>query len=206
LRAALTLAICGCADEAQAIADELTKANLEHTIINSVLAPIVRAGISITRNQLAQAIAELRLVAPYEFGFCAVFAPVYLRAQSYLLEASSDQETDAQDAGNQAASVQAAEEFQRILDHRGTEPFSPFYTVAPLGLARAHAMAGNLIASLQAYQQFLINWANADSDVPLLLAAGDEYKRVKSGATASAVSAIMTGNLHWPFCNNWRRY
>src|SRR5262249_7398999 len=37
LRAALTLAICGCADEAQAIADELTKANPEHTIINSVL-------------------------------------------------------------------------------------------------------------------------------------------------------------------------
>jgi len=184
LRAALTLAICGCADEAQAIADELTKANPEHTIIKSVLAPIVRAGIAITRNQPAQAIAELRLVAPYEFGFCAVSAPVYLRAQSYLLEASSDQETDAQDAGNQAASVQAAEEFQRILDHRGTEPFSPFYAVAPLGLARAHAMAGNLTASLRAYQQFLISWANADSDAPLLLAAGDEYERVKSGATA----------------------
>ncbi len=189
LRAALTLAICGCADEAQAIADELTKANPEHTIIKSVLAPIVRAGIAITRNQPAQAIAELRLVAPYEFGFCAVFAPVYLRAQSYLLEASGDQETDAQDAGNQAASVQAAEEFQRILDHRGTEPFSPFYVVAPLGLARAHAMAGNLTASLRAYQQFLISWANADSDVPLLLAAGDEYERVKSGATALALTS-----------------
>jgi DNA-binding winged helix-turn-helix (wHTH) protein/tetratricopeptide (TPR) repeat protein len=192
LRAALTLAICGCADEAQAIADELTKANPEHTIIKSVLAPIVRAGIAITRNQPAQAIAELRLVAPYEFGFCAVFAPVYLRAQSYLLEASGDQETDAQDAGNQAASVQAAEEFQRILDHRGTEPFSPFYAVAPLGLARAHAMAGNLTASLRAYQQFLISWANADSDAPLLLAAGDEYERVKSGATALAVNAPIS--------------
>jgi len=195
LRAALTLAICGCADEAQAIADELTKANPEHTIINSVLAPIVRAGIAVTHNQPAQAIAELRLVAPYEFGFCAVFAPVYLRARSYFFEASGDQETGAQDAGNHVASVQAAEEFQRILDHRGTEPFSPFYAVAPLGLARAHAMAGNLTASLRAYQQFLISWANADSDVPLLLAACDEYERVKSGAAALAVSAIMTNNL-----------
>src|SRR5262245_47640366 len=191
LRAALALAICGCADEAQAIADELTKANPEHTIINSVLAPIVRAGIAATRNQPAQAIAELRLVAPYEFGFCAVFAPVYLRAQSYLLEASGVQETDVQDAGNQAASAQAAEEFQRILDHRGAEPFSPFYAVAPLGLARAHAMAGNLTASLRAYQQFLISWANADSDVPLLLTAGDEYERVRSRATALAVSVVM---------------
>src|SRR5262245_32813109 len=194
LRAALTLAICGCADEAQAIADELTKANPDHTIINSVLVPIVRAGITVTRNQPAQAIAELRIVAPYEFGFCAILAPVYLRAQLYLLEASGDQETDAQDASNQAASVQAAEEFQRILDHRGTEPFSPFYAVAPLGLARAHAMAGNLTVSLRAYQQFLISWADADSDIPLLLAARDEYERVKSGANALAVSAIMTGN------------
>src|SRR5262249_46950450 len=187
LRAALTLAFYGCADEAQAIADELTMANPEHTIINSVLAPIVRAGIAVTRNQPAQAITELRLVAPYEFGFCAVFAPVYLRAQSYLLDASSDQDT-----GNHFAGAQAAEEFQRILDHRGTEPFSPFHAVAPLGLARAHSMAGNLTASLRAYQQFLISWANADSDLPLLLTAGDEYERVKSRATSLAVNALLS--------------
>ena len=37
LRAALTLAILGFAGEAEAIADELSVANPEHTIINSVL-------------------------------------------------------------------------------------------------------------------------------------------------------------------------
>jgi len=58
-------------------------------------------------------------------------------------------------------------------------------------LARAHAMAGNLTASLRAYQQFLISWANADSDVPLLLTACDEYERVRSRATALSVSAVM---------------
>src|SRR5262249_29431353 len=44
LRAALTLALTGHADDASAIASELGNSNPEHTIINSVLVPTVRAG------------------------------------------------------------------------------------------------------------------------------------------------------------------
>ena len=121
LRAALTLAMCGCEDEAKVITDELTKAHPEHTIINSVLAPIVRAGIALAKGTPSQAITELQGVAQYELGFCAVLAPLYLRAGAYLQQGSSEE---------------AAQEFQRILNHRGSEPFSPFCAVAPLGLAR----------------------------------------------------------------------
>jgi DNA-binding winged helix-turn-helix (wHTH) protein/tetratricopeptide (TPR) repeat protein len=174
LRAALTLALSGFAEETDSIVNELTVADPEHTIINSVLAPIVRAGIALGRNQPAQAIEELRLVAPYDLGFCAALAPLHLRAHSYLL---------------QGLGLEAAREFERILDHQGSEPFSPFHTVAPLGLARAQAMAGNVVASLQAYEVFLNGWIDADSDIPVLIDARQEYRLLKADARTSGVNA-----------------
>jgi eukaryotic-like serine/threonine-protein kinase len=126
LRAALTLAMCGCEDEAQVITDELTKAHPEHTIINSVLAPIVRAGIALAKGEPSQAITELQGVVQYELGFCAVLAPLYLRAEAYLQQGSREE---------------AAQEFHRIVNHRGSEPFSPFYAVAPRSLTRAGELA-----------------------------------------------------------------
>ena len=169
LRVALTLSAAGAVDEAEAIVGEVAQANPQHTIINSGLVPIVRAGVALARKEPAQAIEQLRIVAPYELGFCAALAPVHLRAQVYLLQGSG---------------LQAASEFQRILDHRGTEPFSPFYAVAPLGLARAHAKAGNAAASLAAYERFLSDWADADADVPVLFDARREYTRLKYGHSA----------------------
>lgn len=63
---------------------------------------------------------------------------------------------------------------------------SSIYAVAPSGLARAHAMTGNVAASLEAYERFLSGWADADSDIPVLLEARREYHRLKSGATPPA--------------------
>ena len=166
LRAALTLALTGYPGDAQAIAGESSSSNPEHTIVNSVLVPIVRAGIELSHSRPARAIEELRIVAPYELGFVAVLAPIYLRAQSYLMQGSS---------------LQAAAEFQRLLDHRGSDPFSPFYAVAPVGMARALAMAGDVAGSLLAYEQFFRGWAGADPDVPVLLEARKEYDLIKHG-------------------------
>jgi len=166
LRAALTLSLTGCPDDAQAIATELVTNTPDHTLVNSILVPIVRAGIELSRNKPMRAIEELRIVAPYELGFIAALAPIYLRAQCYLMQGSSRQ---------------AIEEFQRLLAHRGSDPFSPFYAAAPLGLARAHAMAGDVPESLKAYEQFLEGWASADADLPILLDAQKEYDRIKQG-------------------------
>ena len=94
-----------------------------------MLAPIVSAGIALARRQPAQAIEQLYIVAPYELGFIAALAPIYLRAQSYLMLGLGQQ---------------AAEQFQRILDYRGSDPFSPFYPAASVGAARALALtSGN---------------------------------------------------------------
>jgi DNA-binding winged helix-turn-helix (wHTH) protein/tetratricopeptide (TPR) repeat protein len=164
LRVALTLSAYGCDAEAEAIVEKLVENCPEHTIINSILAPIVRAGIALARQQPAQAIKHLEVVAPYELGFAAVLAPLYLRAHSYLMLGSA---------------IEAAKEFQRLVDHRGSEPYSPFYAVARLGLARAHARAKNLAMSAKAYKSFLADWASADFDNPVLTEAKQESAQLE---------------------------
>jgi len=174
LRAALTLCCGGFTEEAQKIVHELAAANQQHTIINLVLAPIVKAGIALARKDPAQAIEELQVVAPYELGFCAALAPIHLRGESYLLL---------------GAGVEAAQQFQRIIDHRGSEPFSPFYALANLGLARALRVAGDINVSLQAYRRFLNDWADADPDIPILLTARREYRELESHPKSQATWA-----------------
>jgi eukaryotic-like serine/threonine-protein kinase len=131
---------------------------------------IVKAGIALSRNEPTQAIEELEVARTYELGFAAVLAPLYLRAQSYLMNRSAEE---------------AAKEFQRILDHRGSEPFSPFCAIARLGLARAQAMAGDTATSLQNYQKFVDDWSDADADIRVMLEARQEYDELKSSAPQS---------------------
>ncbi len=164
LVAALTLGVTGASAEAEAIAEELVRTHPEHTLINVILAPMVRAGIELGRNRPEGTIYHLQVATPYELGFAAVLAPLYLRGQAYLM---------------QGAGVQAAAEFQRLLDHRGTDPFSPFCAVAQLGLARARASTGDVAGSREAYQRFLEAWTQADPDIPLLVQARAEYRRLE---------------------------
>ena len=164
--AALILATTGSTEEAEAFIGELTTAHPDHTIVNAILLPILKAGVELNRNRLEEGIEHLRLAAPYETGLAAGFLPIHLRGRLYLM---------------QGAGQKAAAEYQRILAHRGADPFSPLHAVARLGLARAHALAGNVAGSLQAYEQFLAGWREADLDVPVLLEARDEYRRLKRG-------------------------
>ena len=66
--------------------------------------------------------------------------------------------------------VEAAAEFQTILDHRGEAPLSPLYALAQLGVARAAAMGGQGDKAREAYDTFLNLWRGADSPLPLLRA------------------------------------
>lgn len=167
LRVALTLAGTGYEGVAEVIADELARENPEHTLINLVLVPIVRAGVALARKEPGQALEHLQIVGPYELGFVAALAPIYLRGQSFLMR---------------GAGREAAHQFRRLLDHRGTDPFSPFLAVAKLGLARALLMAGEAAASLEAYRQFLADWSRADPDIPVLREARDEFTRLTARA------------------------
>ncbi len=135
-----------------------------HTYVRAVYAPSGRAAIEISRGSAARAIELLEPAARYELGFRFLFLSGYLRGQAYLRARQG---------------LQAAAEFQKILDHRGAAPVSPRYALAHLGLARAHALAGDAPKSRKAYQDFLALWKDADPDIPILQEAKREYAALK---------------------------
>ncbi len=65
-----------------------------------------------------------------------------------------------------------------VLDNRSIYT-DPLTSLAKLGLAKAYALQGDKSRSRLAYQDFLALWKDADSDVPLLKQARDEYAKVQ---------------------------
>jgi serine/threonine protein kinase/tetratricopeptide (TPR) repeat protein len=158
--AALALARGGDAARALRLTEDLARRFPKDTYLNAIMLPTVRAAVELRGNNPARAIELLRAVSPYEFGYYAGLAPTYLRGQAYL------QTKDGR---------KAIAEFQKILQHRGTEPASPLYVLARLGLARATVMTGDAAQGRLTYQDFLAIWKNADPSIPILQEASAEY-------------------------------
>ena len=164
---ATALALCGDANRAQKLIDELAKDFPLDTLLNNLSVPVVRAIIEIQHNNPTRAITLLEAASPYELGTWAG-APSYLaintRAQAYL---------QARDG------AKAAAEYQKILDHRGIDPLNPVYALARLGLGRAYALQGQTTKARTAYQDFLAFWKDADPDIPILKQAKEEYEKLR---------------------------
>jgi eukaryotic-like serine/threonine-protein kinase len=96
-------------------------------------------------------------------GHFGVLYPIYVRGQAYL-------------AANQP--VQAAAEFQRILDHRSIVLVDPVDAMARLQLARALALSGETVKARSAYTDLLTLWKNADPKIPIVEQARAEYARL----------------------------
>lgn len=158
------LAWSGDAPRAQALVDELRKRFPDDTLLKAVWLPVVRAAIETGRGAPVKAIEALESARPYELGLAFDFWAIYERGQAQLRAKSG---------------VDAAVQFQKILDHRGVGPTSPFYALAQLGLARATALSGDGAKSRRAYRDFLALWKDADPDVPILVEAKAEYARLK---------------------------
>ena len=156
------LATCGEFSQTQTIVAELTRRSPKDTVLNKILLPLVQARIEFQRGNAAQAIQLLETTRPFE-GY-ALFQIAYLRGQAYL---------------NQQSGADAAAEFQKILDHRGSQPTSPLYSLAQLGLARAAALSGDTTKARKAYQDFFALWKDADADISILIEAKKEYERLK---------------------------
>jgi eukaryotic-like serine/threonine-protein kinase len=167
--AALTLAYAG--DDTQALANDLGKRFPEDTIVQFNYLPTLRAKLSASRRNPSNAIESLRAAAQYELGqttfsnvgWTALY-PVYVRGEAYL-------------AAHQGS--EAAVEFQKILDHRGIVLNEPIGALAHLGLARALAMQSDATKARAAYQDFFTLWKDADSGIPILIAAKSEYSKLK---------------------------
>jgi tetratricopeptide (TPR) repeat protein len=128
----------------------------------SVLEPIVRVLDAVNRGERF-AVSRLPPADTRELRLEQSFRPVYLRGLSYL------------SAGDP---LNAAGEFQRILDHRGSEPLSPLYPLAHVQQARAFVRMGEQAKARKAYQDFFALWKSADPDIPILRDAREEYARL----------------------------
>jgi len=155
------LASCSAFSQAQTIVAELTKRYPMDTVVNKILLPLIQARIELQKGNPAQAIQFLETTRLYE-GY-ALFQIAYLRGQSYLI---------------QQKGTEAAAEFQKILDHRGSQPTSPIFPLAHVGLARAAVLQGDTAKARQAYQDFFALWKDADADLSVLIEARKEYEKL----------------------------
>ena len=160
---AVALAICGQAPQVAATLKAVEDAARNRpfdTRIPMVDLPLTRAAASLAQNRPETAIEQLR-----SMGQAERIHPegTYLRGLAYL---------------RLRRGVEAASEFQKILDHKGTS-WGPFYPVSYVGLARAAALAGNPRQSTKAYQDFLTLWRDADNDIPILKQAKAEYAKLQ---------------------------
>ncbi len=169
--AALALARIGDVDRAERMAQSLADRFPLNTAINRYWLPVVHASIDIRLEKAAKALEDLQATAQYELGtplpqfeVGGSLYPVYVRGETYLLLRD----------GKEAAS-----EFQKFLDHRGVAVNCPLGALARLQLGRAYAMQGATVRSRAAYQEFFRLWKDADSDIPVLIAAKSEYAKLE---------------------------
>jgi hypothetical protein len=132
-----------------------------------VLLPSVRAQIALARGNPGGAVENLKTASSYR-GLLH-HDVTYLRANALLA------------AGRPA---EALNEFKWLAAKAPSVEGGLFgvkghlYSLSRLGVARATARAGDIEASRRAYEDFIALWKDADSDVPILVAAKEEYARL----------------------------
>ena len=168
--AALVFARTGETQRSRAILDDLRARYVSNTVVQMAWIPVIRAQMELAGQDPRGALRTLEAVAPYERGQiignlsnCCLI-PIYLRAEAYL----------AAGQGSQAVS-----EFQKILDDRGVVANCWAGSLAQLGKSRAQVLLGYNAAARVSYQQFLMQWKDADPDVPVFKAARAEYAKLK---------------------------
>jgi len=126
--------------------------------------PVTEAIAALDQHNPRRALEILGPVGRWEHAPGAEFFPSYVRGQAYL------EMRDGQ---------AAAAEFQRILDHRGEVPASALYPLAHLGRGRAAVMTSDTGIARKEYDSFFALWSGAESTLPAVAAARQEYLRLK---------------------------
>jgi hypothetical protein len=119
-----------------------------------------------------KALDALQANAPYEIGsprssqtaYFGSLYPVFFRGEALL-------------AGHKGA--EAANEFQKILSHRGIMIGDPVLVLAHIGLARSYALSGESAEARAQYEEFFALWNGADPDIPILKRAKAEFENLR---------------------------
>jgi len=169
--AACAMALAGKVAEAQKLSLELDKRFPEDTNAQYYELPVLRALIALDQQKPERALEALEAARPYDlaaagpvFGYrIGGMYPVYVRGLAYL-------------AGHRPA--EAAEEFQKVLDHRGVTLADPIGALAHLQLARAMVAAKEMGKARVAFEEFFRLWKEADGDLPVLVKAKADYGKL----------------------------
>ncbi|MGB8522097.1 MAG: winged helix-turn-helix domain-containing protein [Candidatus Acidiferrales bacterium] len=167
---AKALGTAGDVSQAEALVAKLDQRFPEDTFQQKVLLPIARSIIERERGNPVKAVALLVPVTQYPNG-----AVSYHRGQAYLA------------AGEYG---EAVADFQKVIGHRGWPEWEIFSPLAQLGLARAYAKQGDTDLSRKAYDDFFTTWKDADPDIPILVQAKAEYKKLTATASAAASASL----------------
>jgi tetratricopeptide (TPR) repeat protein len=169
--AAFARALSGDSAGSQHLAEDLAKRFPEDTPVQFEYLPTLHALSAISRKEPMDAIKGLETALPYDLAmpgtaFYAKFGGLYtayVRGEAYL------------EAGR---GLEAASEFQKILDHRGIVLADPVGALAHLQLGRAYDVLGDRTRAKSAYQDFLTLWKDADLDIPILIRAKAELAKL----------------------------
>ncbi len=170
--AAIATGLAGDTAHAEALADHLYTEFPEDTSIRFSYLPVIHAIVALRRNDPAGAIHALEPAIPYELGaprgsvtcYFGALYPILFRGEAYLAAHNGPQ---------------AAQEFQKLLDHRGPMIGDPVAVLAHLGMARSYALSGDVSNARNQYKEFLSLWKDADPDLPVLHQARTELARLK---------------------------
>lgn len=157
--AAVALALAGDSATALHLAANLARRFPSNTIVREEYVPIIQSaavlhsGAHIENPEAILTMldvssqVELGSHAMERVAFLTCY-PVYFRGEAYL-------------AAHRG--VQAAAEFQKILDHPQLTLSDPVSAMALFGLAQAHAMSGDRARSAEAYRRLSAVWKNPDA-------------------------------------------
>jgi TolA-binding protein len=170
--AAFALALSGDSSGAERLATDLEKRFPQDSSVRFTYAPAVRALLALNDGDPSKAVELLKVTTLYDLGtplcsapaYFGIFYTIYVRGQAYL-------------AAHRGA--EAANEFQKILDHRAIMVSDPIGALAHLQLARALVLSGDMSKAKTAYQDFLTLWKDADPDIPILHQAKTEYATLR---------------------------
>jgi eukaryotic-like serine/threonine-protein kinase len=170
--AAFALAVSGDVSRSRALADDLARDYPEDTSVQFMYLPTLRALFALDARDAAAAIQSLQTASRFDLaiggiGFNGYFGklyPIYVRGLAYL-------------AAQQP--VEAAAEFQRIVDHRSIVLVDPIDAFARLQLARALALSGDTAKARSVYDDLFALWENADARIPLINEARAEHARLR---------------------------
>jgi predicted Zn-dependent protease len=177
---ALAFAMAGDTARAESLAQDLGKRFPLDTQMQSLWLPAIQAQLALDKKNPASALTTLQAASPIELGqiqFVANISCLYhvsVRGEAYLA------------AGH---GKEAADEFQKIIDHSGIVWNCWTGALAHLGVARANALQAKnssgadadaaRVRALAAYKDFLTLWKDADPDIPILKEAKAEYAKLQ---------------------------